>query len=100
MFDKLFAICLLVDDFDKSLEFYTDTLGLKIAHQEEGFAGFKLEGTEMAIFQKDAATAMFPKEHMGSGGGVNIGFLVNDVAKTCEELKTKGVEIFEGPKET
>ena len=100
MFNKLFAVCLLVEDFDKSFSFYKDTLGLKVNSQEGKFANFKLEGIEMAIFQKDEATAMFPKENMGKGGGVVIGFQVDDVKKTCETLKAKGVEIFEGPKKT
>lgn len=59
MFDKLLAVCLLVENFEKSLKFYRDTLGLKVKSQEGNqFAGFDLEGTEMAIFQKDGATAM------------------------------------------
>ncbi len=100
MFNKLFAVCLLVEDFDKSFSFYKDTLGLEVNSQEGKFANFKLEGTELAIFQKDEATAMFPKENMGKGGGAVIGFQVDDVKKTCEDLKGKGVEIFEGPKKT
>lgn len=100
MFNKLFAACLLVDDFDKSLTFYKDVLGLAVNSQDGKFADFKLEGTSLAIFQKSEATAMFPKEFMGSGGGIVLGFQVDDVNKTCEELKTKGVEIFEGPKTT
>lgn len=101
MFNKLFAVCLLVEDFEKSLKFYKDTLGLKVKSQEgKSFAGFDLQGTEMAIFQKDGATAMFPKEHMGNGGGVIIGFNVKDLSKACSELNAKGVKIFEGPKTT
>ncbi len=101
MFNKLFAVCLLIEDFEKSLKFYRDTLGLKVKSQEGNqFAGFDLEGTEMAIFQKDGATAMFPKKFMGTGGGVNIGFQVKDINQACEELKAKGIEIFEGPKTT
>jgi catechol 2,3-dioxygenase-like lactoylglutathione lyase family enzyme len=101
MFDKLFAVCLLVEDFEKSLKFYKDTLGLKIKSQEgTQFAGFDLKGTEMAIFQKDGATAMFPKKHMGNGGGVVVGYHVENLNKACKELKAKGVDIFEGPKTT
>lgn len=44
MFSKLFAVCLLVDDFEKSLAFYKDTLGLEIDSQEGKFANFKLVG--------------------------------------------------------
>lgn len=101
MFDKLYAVCLLVNDFDKSLKFYKDAMGLKVKSQEgKQFAGFDLMGTEMAIFQKDGATAMFPKKYMGDGGGVSIGFQVKDLNKTVKELKSKGIEIFEGPKTT
>lgn len=100
MFNKLFANCLLVKDFDKSLRFYRDTLGLKVNSQDGKFADFKLGGTSLAIFQKSEATAMFPKKYMGNGGGVVLAFQVNDVKKTCDGLKAKGVKIFEGPKKT
>lgn len=100
IFNKLFANCLLVEDFDKSLSFYHNTLGLEVNSKDGKFADFKLEGTSLAIFQKSDATAMFPKEYMGSGGGIVLGFQVEDVNKTCQELKSKGVEIFEGPKTT
>lgn len=101
MFNRLYAICLLVEDFEKSLKFYTDILGLKVKSREGNqFAAFDLKGTEMAIFQKDGATAMFPKKFMGTGGGVNIGFQVKDINQACKELQSKGVEIFEGPKTT
>lgn len=100
MFNKLFANCLLVNDFDKSMRFYRDILGLKVNSQDGKFADFKLEGTSLAIFEKEAAVAMFPKEHMGSGGGVVLAFQVDDVNKACGELKAKGVDVFEGPKTT
>lgn len=100
MFNKLFANCLLVNNFDKSLAFYRDVLGLTVNNQEGKFADFKLEGTSLAIFEREAAVAMFPKEHMGPAGGVILAFQVDDVNKACEELKAKGVEVFEGPKTT
>ncbi len=100
MFDKLFASCLLVEDFEKSLAFYRDTLGLKVNNQDGRFADFKLEGTSLAIFQKSEAVSMFPKEHMGSGGGVILAFQVDNVENTCKSLENKGVKIFEGPKTT
>jgi len=100
MFNKLFANCLLVNDFDKSLAFYKDVLGLEVNTTEGKFADFKLEGTSLEIFEKEAAISMFPKEHMGQGGGVILAFQVEDVQKTCDELKSKSVEIFEEPKTT
>jgi len=100
VFNKLFANCLLVEDFDKSLNFYKDTLELEVNSRDGKFADFKLEGTSLAIFQKSDAVAMFPAEHMGKGGGIVLAFQVEDVQKVCDELKNKGVEIFEGPKTT
>ena len=100
MFNKLYAACLLVDDFDKSLDFYKNILGLTVNSQEKGFVNFKLGETELAVFQKDEATAMFPKKYMGKGGGISLAFQVADVEKTCKDLQVKGVKIFEGPKVT
>lgn len=101
MFKKLFAVCLLVADFKKSFGFYRDALGLKLKSLDgDQFANFELEGTELAIFQIDAAVAMFPKEYMGHGGGVCLGFQVENLEKACQNLKTKGVLTFEGPKTT
>jgi catechol 2,3-dioxygenase-like lactoylglutathione lyase family enzyme len=100
MFNKLFAVCLLVNDFNKSFNFYKKILGLKVNSHEGKFANFKLEGAELAIFQKDEATSMFPEKYMNKGGSAVIGFQVSDVKKACADLKTKGVKIFEGPKTT
>lgn len=100
LFNKLFAVCLLVNDFESSFDFYKKILGLEVNSNESKFANFKLGETELAIFQKDEATAMFPKIFMGNGGGVVVGFQTEDVEKTVENLKLKGVEIFEGPKKT
>ena len=100
MFKKLFAVCLLVDDFDKSFDFYKNTLRLKVNSNEGKFANFKLGETELAIFQKSEAVAMFPTKYMKSGGGAVIGFQVENVEKVCNSLEDKGVKIFEGPKKT
>lgn len=100
MFNKLFAVCLLVNDLEKSLSFYKDTLGLEINSQNGKFADFKLGGTSLAIFEKSEAIAMFPVKYMKQGGGLVLAFQVEDVDKTCQELEAKAVKIIEGPKTT
>ena len=100
MFKKLYAICLLVDDFEKSLSFYRDVLGLKVNYQKGKYADFDLKGTSLAIFQKDEAEEMFPRKYMRSGGGVVLAFQVKNLRKSCSQLKKKGVNILEGPKTT
>lgn len=98
MINKLYALCLLVENLDISFSFYTQILGLQINSKDEGYVDFKLGDTLLAIFQKETATAMFPIAHMKRGGSAVIAFQVPDVEKTCKELKEKGVVIFEGPK--
>ena len=96
MFNKLYAICLLVEDYEKSLVFYRDTLGLRVNSQDTQYTDFQLGESLFAIFQKDAATAMFPKKHMSSGSGCVIAFPVENVATACTELQARGVAIFAG----
>lgn len=100
MIKELYAVCLLVDNFERSISFYRDTLGLKVNSQDSKYADFQVGETLVAIFQKDEATVMFPAEHMNTGGGCVLAYQVENVSKTCEELRAKGIKIFEGPKVT
>ncbi|OGY39800.1 MAG: hypothetical protein A2418_00790 [Candidatus Brennerbacteria bacterium RIFOXYC1_FULL_41_11] len=100
MFEKLFAVCLLVKDLEVSTRFYKDILGLELNSQDDGFTDFKMEGTSLAIFQKDKAVSMFPERFMGQTGGCVLAFQVEDVNESCKQLKQRGVEMFEGPKTT
>ena len=75
-------------------------MGLTVNSNEDKFANFKLGETELAIFQKDEAVAMFPTKYMGNGGGAVIGFQTENVEKIVENLKSKRIEVFEGPKKT
>jgi lactoylglutathione lyase len=100
MFNQLLAVCLIVHDFEKSLDFYKNMLNLKLNTQDGKFADFKLEGTSLAIFQQDEATNMFPKQYMKSGSNAVLAFQVENIEKECKTLVRKGLEIFEGPKKT
>ena len=66
----------------------------------ENRLNLKLGETELAIFQKSEATAMFQKKYMKSGCGAVIGFQVKNVEKVCKILEDKGIKVFEGPKKT
>lgn len=85
MFNKLYALCLLVNDLERSLVFYRDTLGLEVNSTDDGYVDFKLGETLYAIFQKDKATTMFSKEHMGLGGGCVIAFPATFVALNLQQ---------------
>ena len=76
MFKTMFANCILVKDFKKSLAFYQITLGLELNTREGNFANFKIDNIELAIMQQDQATEMLPRNFMNSGGGVLLCFQV------------------------
>jgi catechol 2,3-dioxygenase-like lactoylglutathione lyase family enzyme len=98
MIKSLYAICLLVENLEKSLSFYTNVLELKVNSKDDGYIDFKLGDTLLAIFQKEKATAMFAARHMNRGGSAVLAFQVENVDEMCQMLHKKGVEIFEGPK--
>jgi len=98
MFDKIYAVCLLVENYKKSLSFYNDILEFKINSQDKNYTDFKVGDTLFAIFEKKEAEVMFPGRHMNKGGGAVIAFPVGNVDEICKLLNGKGVRIFEGPK--
>ena len=96
----MFANCLLVKDFDKSMTFYKDVLGLEINTTDGKFANFKMDNIELAIMERSQATEMLPPKYMTDGGGVLLCFQVDDVENTAKELKLKGVNFVSDPKVT
>ncbi len=100
MFETLFAVCLLVENLERSVQFYRDVLGLQVKDTDEGFTNFQLQGTELAIFEQKAAVSMFPATYMRPAGGALLAFQVERVDEACHTLTEKGVDIFEGPKTT
>jgi catechol 2,3-dioxygenase-like lactoylglutathione lyase family enzyme len=53
-FDQLHAIsdiCLLVQDLDRSIAFYTEKLGFTVRRRTEGFAAFESRGVCLVVWQ-------------------------------------------------
>ncbi|WP_284947594.1 VOC family protein [Acidisoma cladoniae] len=44
-------ICLLVEDLDRSIAFYTDKLGFTVLRRAEGFAAFNSQGVSLVVWQ-------------------------------------------------
>jgi catechol 2,3-dioxygenase-like lactoylglutathione lyase family enzyme len=82
---KISVITLAVADFEKSLRFYRDGLGFPTHNYTAGetFAFFKLEGSWLAIYPREALAedAKVP----ASGSGFE-GFTLAHNAKTREEV--------------
>ena len=81
-------ICIPTQDFDASVDFYENTLGLEKSKQWGQMHGQEFEnGTvTIAVMQSDAfGVAFSPHSHP-------IAFQVDDVEAACKELESKGIE--------
>ncbi len=88
-----------VTDQDRALEFYTERLGFRVLtdqpfddHQRWIELGLPGNGTALVLFT--------PDEHRDRiGTHQNVTFYADDVRRTYEELKARGVEFVREPEE-
>ncbi len=74
-----------VSDLKKSIEFYSDVIGLKLDHIfQDAYAEFDVGGAAFAI-------GVHPSFTPGQTKGA-VAFNVEDIAAAVAELKSKGVE--------
>ena len=95
-FKKLFAVGLLVEDLQRSVEFY-QKLGVNVREKDKGFAHVNLDGVDFALLQKEEARELFSPENIRKGGSVIISFEVKNVKEFCRKIQKKGITPFSGP---
>jgi catechol 2,3-dioxygenase-like lactoylglutathione lyase family enzyme len=92
-FRKIGAVILLVSNMEKSVKFYSDTLGLPIKTKSKDWTEF---------FNNDTVLALHParkKSKVKTGSGILVGFEVSDLTSTMKKLKERKVKFFKTPKE-
>jgi len=82
---KVARVILYASDFERTVAFYTKTLGLPLNYKEDGWASLGTEGTEVNI-------------HAGHEGHVCVGdthlaFRVDDLDGAYAALKERGVAV-------
>jgi lactoylglutathione lyase len=90
-----------VKDMEESIKFYRDTLGLKLTSRRE----IPENKAEIAFISGEGSnniavelTYWIEKKDWTDGDQLDhIAFIVEDVPKTIEELRRKGVEIAKEP---
>ncbi len=102
---RINAVSVMVDDQEKALRFYTETLGFKLKHNiplgEHAWitvvSDEAPEGTEL-VLEPDAHPAARPfKRALVEDGIPWTGFAVDDVEAEHERLVAKGVRFVQPP---
>jgi len=92
-----------VFDLDKSLDFYTRLLGMKLLRRQDFPAGeftlaFVGYGDEAAHTVLELTYNWGQKERYGLGDGFgHLALGVNDIYATCEKLKEAGAKVVREP---
>jgi len=100
MIQKIDHIGIAVSDLDEALKLYRDTLGLEVEHTED-FEGMKIAfipigDTEFELLQPTDPNSALAKFIEKRGTGVqHIAVRVDDVEKSLEELKAKGLRVID-----
>jgi predicted enzyme related to lactoylglutathione lyase len=88
-----------VRDQDKALEFYTTKLGFKVI-TDSPFDGTQ-RWIELGLPRAETKLVLFtaPGHEHTIGGFMNVTFVADDVEATAKELKARGVEFMQEPKQ-
>jgi lactoylglutathione lyase len=87
----------VVSDMDRSVEFYRDRLGIPLKFQTPDWTEFQTGTTTLALHGGGVAATVPPAGDPTKQAGCSIGFNVEDVDKTYEELKSKGIRFVMPP---
>lgn len=107
MIEKLAIVSIVVKDQDEALEFYTEKLGFDIVRDVRGPIRFLTvapkKGNDTEILLQPPDPKIFGEEKanelLNQIGKMSWIFNVDDTKKTVEELRDKGVEIIQEPRD-
>ena len=103
MFNRVSAVVLFVQEFNKCLAFYRDTLGLEVVQLESRMAAFRMNGHDFALVEMSEASELVDvkteefEAQSGKADRVLLCARVENVDAAYETLKAKGVEFTKAP---
>ncbi len=99
MFKQVDYVMVVVSDMKRSISFYRDQLGVPLKFETADWTEFQTGTTTLALHGggKPQASSKGDPHGKSEAGTCSIGFTVDDVAKTFEALKAKGVKFIMPP---
>lgn len=98
MFKNLDYTMVVVSDMNRSVAFYRDTLGIPLKFQSPDWTEFQTGTTTLALHGGGVALKQPPAgDPTKQAGSCSIGFNVEDVEKTYDGLKAKGIRFVMPP---
>lgn len=98
MFKQLDYTMVVVSDMQRSVEFYRDKLGIPLKFQTPEWTEFQTGSTTLALHGGGVVSATPPAgDPTKVAGSCSIGFNVDDVEKTHQELQAKGIRFVMPP---
>ncbi len=83
MIESIARIWLPVDDMDKAVAFYRDSLGLEVVEHDDDWS---------EVTAGDQIIGLNANESPSGDGGAVVAFKVDDIDSSVGQLKDKGVE--------
>ena len=97
MFKQIDYTMVVVSDMKRSVEFYRDKLGIPLKFESPDWTEFATGATTLALHGGGVPGHPPAGDPSKVAGACSIGFNVDDVDKTYEELKAKGIRFVMPP---
>ena len=98
--NNIFAITLFQEDISAAKKFYQDAFGLAVVYEDDNSCVFKIGETMINLLKTFAAPVLIDPAKVSSresGSRLVFTIQVADVDAMCEQLKTHGVTLLNGP---
>jgi lactoylglutathione lyase len=100
MFSKVDYVMVNVSDMRRSVEFYRDTLGLRLKFESPGGSEFETGATTLALHAATRAAASETATQAGPVAGTcSLGFSVPDINNAYAQLRERGARFVMPPTE-
>jgi len=97
MFKQIDYTMVVVSDMKRSVEFYREKLGIPLKFESPDWTEFATGATTLALHGGGVPGPPPAGDPSKVAGACSIGFNVDDVDKTYEELKAKGIRFVMAP---